>query len=90
MGYAILILIQNYLPSHHDSPSAKTFLTFLTPPLPPPSPKLEGGVCHAEAASGGFILKKVFLKIPQNSLGNTSCARVSFFNKVADLGLQLC
>ena len=32
---------------------------------------------RAEAATGCALLKKVFLKISQNSLGNT-CARVSF------------
>ena len=36
---------------------------------------------------GGFLSKKVFLKISQNSLENTS-ARVCFLNKVADWGLQ--
>ena len=33
--------------------------------------------------------KKAFLKILQNSPENT-CAKASFFNEVAGLGLQLC
>ena len=39
---------------------------------------------YSEAATGGVLLKKVFLDISQNSQGNT-CARVSFFNIVAGL-----
>ena len=39
-----------------------------------------------EAATGGVLSKKVFLEILYNSQGNT-CARVSFFNKVAGLEL---
>ena len=42
-------------------------------------------IIHLEAATGGVLHKKVFLKISQNSRENT-CARV-FFNKVAGLGL---
>ena len=38
----------------------------------------------AEAATRGVLWKKVFLEISQNSQENT-CARVSFFNKVASL-----
>ena len=34
-------------------------------------------------SSGGVLLKKMFLKIPQNLLENT-CTRVSFFNKVTE------
>ena len=37
-----------------------------------------------EAATGGVLSKKVSLKISQNSLEKT-CARVSFFDKVACL-----
>ena len=40
----------------------------------------------AETAIGGVLWKKVFLKISQNSQGNT-CVGVSFFNKVAGLSL---
>ena len=43
---------------------------------------------HTEAAAGGVLYKKMFLKISQNSQENT-CSRVSFFNKVAGLSLQL-
>ena len=39
---------------------------------------------RAEVTTGAVLLKKVFWKISQNSQGNT-CARVSFFNKVAGL-----
>ena len=35
-----------------------------------------------EAATGGVLLEKVFLKISQSSQENT-CARGSFFNEVA-------
>ena len=35
-----------------------------------------------EAATKGVLHKKLFLKILQNSQENT-CARVSYFNKVA-------
>ena len=37
-----------------------------------------------EAGTRSVLWKKVFLKILQNSQGNT-CARVSFLNKVAGL-----
>ena len=40
----------------------------------------------SEAATGGVLLKKVFLEISQNSQENT-CARV-FFNKVMQAGLR--
>ena len=36
----------------------------------------------SEAATRGALWKKIFLEISQNSQENT-CARVSFFNKVA-------
>ena len=39
---------------------------------------------RAEVTTGAVLLKKVFWKISQNSQENT-CARVSFFNKVAGL-----
>ena len=41
-----------------------------------------------EAANGGVLWKKVFLKISQNSQKNT-CARVSFLIKLKASGLQL-
>ena len=40
-----------------------------------------------EAVVQTCSVKKVFLEISQNSRENI-CARVSFFNKVADLGFQ--
>ena len=43
---------------------------------------------RAEAATGCALLKKVFLKISQNSLGNT-CARVSFLIMLYSWGLTL-
>ena len=43
---------------------------------------------RAEAATGCALLKKVFLKISQNSLGNT-CARVSFLIMLYAWGLTL-
>ena len=39
---------------------------------------------RAEVTTGAVLLKKAFWKISQNSQENT-CARVSFFNKVAGL-----
>ena len=43
-------------------------------------------ICHrSEAATGGFLLEKVFLEISQNSQENT-CNKVSFLNKVAGWG----
>ena len=39
-----------------------------------------------EAVVWSFSVEKVFLEISQNSLG-TTCARVSFLNKVAGLSL---
>ena len=41
-----------------------------------------------EATTEGVLLKEVFLKTLPNSQENT-CARVSFFNQVADLSLEL-
>ena len=41
-----------------------------------------------EAATGGVLCKKVFLKISQNSQENT-CARASFVIKFQAYGLQL-
>ena len=38
-------------------------------------------IIHLEAATGGVLYKKVFLKISQNSRENT-CARVSFLIKL--------
>ena len=38
-------------------------------------------IIHLEAATGGVLYKKVFLKISQNSWENT-CARVSFLIKL--------
>ena len=53
---------------------------------------LEGGELkgteESEAANGGVLLKKVFFRNSQNSQETTS-VRVSFFNKVAGLCLQL-
>ena len=43
-----------------------------------------GNLSPQEAATRGILLKKVFLKISQNSQENT-CARFSFFNKVTSL-----
>ena len=37
---------------------------------------------NSEAATGGVVYEKVFLKIPQNSQENTSRARVSFLIKL--------
>ena len=45
-------------------------------------------ILSTEAATRAVLWKKVFLEISQNSQENT-CARVSFFNKVAGLCLQL-
>ena len=42
----------------------------------------------SEAATGGILWKKVFLKILQNSRENT-CASVSFLIKLQASGLQL-
>ena len=41
-----------------------------------------------EAVTQTCSVKKMFLKISQDSQEN-ACARASFFNKVAGLGLQL-
>ena len=41
-----------------------------------------------EAATKGVLQEKVFLEILHNPQENT-CARASFFNKVADWGMQL-
>ena len=41
-----------------------------------------------EAAAGGVLCKKVFLKMSQISQGNT-CARVYFLVKLQASGLQL-
>ena len=42
-----------------------------------------------EAAIRSCSVKKVFLKISQNSPENTTCARATFSNKVAGLQLQV-
>ena len=47
--------------------------------------KIKSMVCtFSEAATRGFLCKKVFLEVSQNSQ-ETICTRVSFFNKVAGL-----
>ena len=43
---------------------------------------------ESETATGGILLKKVSLKISQNSQENT-CARVSFLIKLHALRMQL-
>ena len=43
---------------------------------------------YAEAANGGVLYEKVFLKISQNSQENT-CARVSISTKLQTWGLEL-
>ena len=46
-------------------------------------------VLRPEAATGGVLQEKVFLKILQNSQENT-CATVSFLTKLQASGLQHC
>ena len=45
-------------------------------------------IIYLQAATGGVLLKKVFLKILQN-LQESTCTKVSFLIKLQALGLQL-
>ena len=51
--------------------------------------KISLSVTNSEAATQRCSVKKVFLEISQNSQEST-CARVSFFNNVADLRPKAC